>query len=315
MRFLLIIATIILASLHAQAEETPCSTPNNVFKSNGACWRSLSMAAKAAAVRGMIVGMEARTLADKLIGHQTEYFSVRDYLDMPEHTTIGDVVDYFDQLYETPANRSIRWPYALLLAAMKARDDDSDDRLALIKLLREFHDIPTRAYLVDVKSPNVVTLKAGDKVFDFRLSLISADGLSPAQRESVMKFIKAFSKLGFLSCDIPARLSITYPYDLFRDNMLSGELMFESNLYLCGGSKPVAMFDLLGRTGLESLNELLLRSGLARLDSYVDPKWPKDTADLFIPRIAAETAQKKQLYIYGGQKDPFVDAVLNQASE
>lgn len=101
---------------------------NGVLNRDGSCWRELGDLDKGRVVWGIWAGVDAMSWNfDKPLA----CMGARDWLASPGRSTAGDVVRYFNELYESPANREIRWHWAYFLAASRARDDTPQERLAL----------------------------------------------------------------------------------------------------------------------------------------------------------------------------------------
>jgi hypothetical protein len=302
---------ILISAVGASAQERPCSTANNEAKTDGGCWRALSHDARSFVIRGFWAGAQARSIADGLIGNQASYGFARDWLDTPPQTVVNDIVEYFDQLYESPANRQISWHNAYILAALKARDDDSDDRIALIQVLREAKGIPTQAKLLKVKSPTLLTMQAGTYVFDLRLSYVSADGLTPPQRSQAIRFLEGFRRVVLGTCRYGTELSLQIRYvpEFIKQKTLSGEVVVPSYGTLCFDNSEIALTSFLQEN--QSLSGLMLTRGLVRADLGADEKWSEHVRRITgLWGSAVSIAAEKGLYIHGPNNDPFVDAVL-----
>jgi hypothetical protein len=307
----------------AQAEDSACLKDGR----DGTCWNSLGLGEKVAFVQGIWAGTDSRTIGYNLTGSALSRFP-RDLLDVPSGTTIGDIIDYFDALYRTPANRGIKWHWAYILAAMNARDDNSDDRLSLIKFLRQHESVPTSGEIVGVKAPEVVTIKSEQGTFDVHLEGVTSEGLSEAQRQTVTAFLLSVARADSISIAIPAdrevcgnpgnlSVRLVYRSQFFRNGeTLSAILTVQPFLWwICLKDRAVRVSNLDpggAATFYEELylNDLLLSSGLALPEpgDDADPNWAMFSYE-------ADTANEQGLYIYGAGRIPLIDDIIAHGVE
>jgi hypothetical protein len=251
----------------------------------------------------------------------------RDWLAIPSSTLTSDIVEYFNALYKTPANRDIRWEWAYTLAAMNARDDNTNDRQALLSFLRQYGSLPTYGQLVGVKAADVITIRANQGEFDVHLAGVTSAGMSEAQRTLTVSFLRGLvGKIDFMNatpCSKPTNVTVSLSYHslFFRERMLSPTVAILSARYkvLCLGTRAVPLSTLspsAPTTGVDqvNLNWSLVRWGLALPDTMRDPKVPDNIADWDNYDDVAKLAKSDGLYIYGNGRDPTIDEVIAAGS-
>lgn len=295
-------------SMSAHALDTRCVN-ERVATFDGSCWNSLGLDEKTAAVLGVWAGGRSRTTGDSLIG-DAAWRGTRDWLEVPASTTTADIIDYLNLLYKTPANRSIQWDWAYILATMNARDDDTDDRLSLITFLRDHGSIPTSGEIVGVKAPDTITIKAEQGTFDIHLEGVTSKGLTDGQRRTTIAFLNGLShgddkllallhKRQFCEKSSNLGVSLAYQTQFFQDGKtLSAIVKIDkySSLCLDGRNVGVTELDPDGAATFADevqLNKLLVSSALAFPDEDVDPKWGKAVADARSLKYFAEEAKKR----------------------
>lgn len=307
-----------------QAADTQC-IKDGIARNDGGCWNSLSLSEKAAVVRGIWVGQSSRINADDA-GGSSSFRYPRDWLSTPDSTMAGDVIDYFDLLYKTPANRSVTWEWACILAAMNARDDDSDDRLSLLKFLREHGSIPFSGTLVGVKGPDVVTIHSDQGTFDVKLDGVSSEGLSASQKLAATAFLKGMqhgdSYFSASMCN-PAKnlpVALAYKYQFFDGNMLAADLQIANLGVMCSNGvviDPTELWKGIGWPAIPqalSLNYFLIEAGLLRPDEKTDPKWPDALIQARPAGSLTDKATAGHLYIYGNETVPVVEKIAAQGA-
>lgn len=289
--------------------------------SDGSCWNTLSNIEKISIVEGIWMGNAGRTTADDLIGDAAGYYSQRDWMKIPDTTTIGDIVEYINLLYHTPANRKIEWTWAYILAAMNARDDDSDDRLALLSFLREHNSVPTSGNLVGVKGPDMITVLSDGQQFDVQLSGVSGSGLTKSQHDRAAAFLRGLLLNAFYgqTCDKPSSTTVFLQYgtQLFRQGkQLTASVKISGLSAICLGNRPITIESLVGNTNASYLylNFFMLSHGLALADDDVDPKWPNEIRQAMGQGYAVRAGKESGLYLYGEKVDPGIEKILDYVS-
>ena len=290
----------------------PCLA-GNIAKKDGPCWNSLSTSDKIGVIRGFWIGKAARKIADSLIHDTPLYWIYRDWLEIPDSTTLGDLVNYFDRLYKIPANRKIDWHWAYILAAMNFRDDDSDDRLSLIRFLRHHKRLPTEGKFIGVKAPDVVTVRAGDNVFDIQLAGVSSQQMTAKQIKRAMGFLRGLTHAAWSKCSDASQtvVQLRFEQEMFRGrNQLSAKVQFSERL-ICLGDREVKVTELLGASAkVFRINYFMVSRGLAYKDDAIDPKWPEDLIRFRKILYSEAKAKRESLYLYGPKAIPLVDEII-----
>jgi hypothetical protein len=322
MRELVLCALLLFAAMPSvAAQETPCATAANILKRDGECWRTMSVSERGGVIRGIWVADSMYETAVGWSGQQTpSFFFRKNYLEMPPSTTIGDITSYFNLLYETPANRQIEWGYAYLLALMRARDDDSDDRLSLVNFLRSAKSVPAegaRILSVSERLELRVRLQNGYET-KFSLAGVSIKGMSADSVQRARKFLQSFMDIQHLDCSgrYRASLQLTFSTDMFRGSELSGDMTFwiGGSPKFCGpplaGSVATSIF----RTHQETQTSLvyqLVRLGLVQVDDFIDPKWGEEgQSHVTSMREYQQMAKDEGLYIHGKKTHKAVEALI-----
>jgi hypothetical protein len=308
MRYLAIVIMFGFLTLGAPSSHAdPCSL-DNVTKQDGACWNSLSPVKKSAVVEGIWAGIRASDTNGRLLNLDGRSSYSLDHLAAPEQTTIGDIISYFDRLYETPANRDISWSYAYILAAQNARDDDQNDRLALIGFLREHKRLPSSGEIVGVKSADTITLKDGDMIFDVTLAGVR---VPPETASTVKVLINAISKGTWFSEPCakagPTYVDLAYSDEFFDEQKrLVAYVRIPSYIDACVGPELVNFHE----EGVEftPLNFFLVRQGLALALPDSDPLWNDKRKRMREYLLSAEKgAAEKKLYVHGGSRSEIIE--------
>jgi len=332
---------VAVISTSAHALDTSC-VKERAATFDGSCWNSLRGSEKDAIILGIWAGERSRSTGDSLIG---PWRGTLHWLEVPESTTTTDIIDYFDLLYKTPANRGILWHWAYILAAMNARDDDSDDRLPLIRFLRDHGSLPTSGYIVGAKAPDIITVKTDQGQLDIHLEGVTNKGMNDAQRNRATAFLDALSsgsdselqvrlEVWFAeqrsieptrktACDKPPGLpvSLEYHWQLFQDGKtLSASVFTDTGSVVCLKDRKIQITELdpegtmTYREAL-SLNDLLISIGLALPDQDVDPKWPEAIANQRHQNRVPEDTKSKGLYIYGTSRVPVIDGIIAHGTD
>jgi hypothetical protein len=286
------------------ARADPCHDDNNIGTNDGACWRSLQPIEKFSIIQGIWIGKQVRTEALQMSAQTGSIWFGMDWSSTPPETTVGDIAEYFDRLYETPVNRKIQWDKAYLLAALYARDDDENDRLALLTFLRSNEALPTEGEIVGVRSPNVLAIKSGDKTFDVRLDGVVVPQNIAAKAEA---FLKGLALAGFGSCEAPqpTPVSLYYRRELFDDqSRLTADVRIQSYMQICVSGKPVHLTE----GNFTNVGYYLISHGLAEQDTRTDPKW-SDNRNRKSSIDPAEKAKEAKMYLYGDTTDPIIEMI------
>lgn len=310
---LVLVITLVGAYTGAAAQVQTLCAKNRVVSLDGECWNSLSPLEKTNTIRGMWAGMATNETSAALSGDASLHFFERDWSATPESTTIADLMGYFDRLYSTPANRPIQWRWAYILAAMEARDDDSDDRLSLIRFLRQNENVPTSGVLVGARTADTVIVRSNDKDYDIHIDGVSAAGLTDKQRHTATAFLNGLAKSSFTDCDDASAtfVKIIYDWSMFQgDNRLSGGVLIQTP-NICIGKAAVSISDIIGsNVSVLNVGYAMLTRGLAYQDKYVDPKWPEDASRDRRSDYNVRKAREQALYVYGGEEVPAVEKII-----
>jgi S1-C subfamily serine protease len=269
----------------------------------------------------MWAGDEARSVANALLDESPYFYGRRDWLAVPESTNINDITSYFDLLYRTPANRKISWAWAYILAAMNTRDDDSDDRLALLAFLREHETVPLDGEIVGIRAADVVTISSGGRTFNVHLSGVSTEGLTDSQRDRVINFLNGISKATWVGtpCNAAKNTSVDLVYDtqFFRNGkQLSATLRISSILAFCLGDRQLSIAELSGgERNFLNLSYFLVSSGLMPPENNIDPTWPQEIQRTARYEFVLEDAKKRGMYLYGESASPVIDEVIRYGAQ
>lgn len=322
-----ILTTLMLGAVPGLAQDTPCSK-GGIATYDGACWNSLSANEKTVIVVGIWAGQRSATNAAALEGNIIFSYP-RDWTETPTSTTTSDIVDYFNLLYKTPANRGVLWEWAYILATMNVRDDNTSDRPALLAFLRQYGSVPTSGKVVAIKAPDVITISADQGQFDIHLAGVTSEGMSDAQKDMTVSFLRGLTErtdfllMNMTACSRPGNLNVSLSYHslFFKGRMLSPLVVVRSAPFtaLCLGTRVVPVSTLgphAPKTGFDELylNSSLVSWGLALPEKVEDPKLPDRLADWDDYEAASKQAKKDGLYIYGSQRDPSIDQIIAAGS-
>lgn len=304
-----------IASSKAARADNPCST-GTTAKFDGACWNARNTNEKLSIVQGIWAGGDARIAAVSLIGDEPSYLFSKDFMALPSMTTLGDISAYFDVLYKIPANREIPWKWAYILATMNARDDDSNDRVALVKFLREYKELPTYGKYLGAITPDSIKVEANGHVFEVRLAGVTAKGMTDTDRRRAVAYLNAFKRVSWWSCDRAEDASVFLTYgDIFAsDGRLQATALISGN-NVCINGQIFGFSDISGiNMNRLNLSYLLTAYGISYSEEYVDPKWSDNDRQMFSFSVVSGNAINKKLYLHGGNKDLTVEAILAQSA-
>lgn len=334
----IVLPILVLGVPPAFAQDTPCTRGGGALE-DGGCWNTLTHDEKEGIVIGIFVGQKSTLLGDFsgsiVASHR------RNWVAVPPTAHVPDFINYFDMLYNIPANRDITWEWASILAAMNARDDSTTDGAALIRFLREHTALPTSGEIVGVKAPDVITIMSSQDQYDIHLDGVTSKGLTDAQQNMAIAFLRGLSQADLdqgSGCNKPSHLPVVLVYrtQLFQNGgALSAIVMLSPFITVCDNGVNLPLFNLSGyffedfgfmmqqrpnlvQSGPEllDLNRLLVSSGLALPDPVVDPKWPDAIAnDRSLIESAAREAKQRKLYVYGDGRDPVIDEVIAYGSK
>ncbi|WP_169546509.1 hypothetical protein [Sneathiella aquimaris] len=245
---------------------------------NGSCWNNQSFDGKVNLIAGFLQGQRAENMQAGLAGRSYRNIWEEDYYSLPSETTFGDVLDYIDKLYSFPINREIEFYKAMLLAGIYLKDDDSNDRMQLLKLFREGKNLPTDGKIMKIKAANIVRISSKQGDFDVLLPRVTLEGVSNEKQATAMNLIRFLTEnLGWGSdCSKgPASIGLSYPLDLFsEDGLLRAEVRMYG-AYICKNGKSIRINAFAGRDEI-NLSTLLLDNGFVKFDAKNDPKWPSN---------------------------------------
>jgi len=294
----------------------PCMNKDNYIQENGECWLSLSFSEKSDKITGIWTGLKIARLNANFNGNRiVSIFRNYDFTGLPEATNVGDIVDYFDKLYSYPVNRNIDWRYAYILSALNAKDDDSNDRLSLVRFLRDYKELPTIGVWIETKSIDRIVVSVDGQNLEVKLAGVSSSGVSEETKATALNVLNKLMFLDWLPCtEEPTRatVALTYPDDLFYED---GTLTASVEVYglgVCLNERAVTTQELYGSSISDFiLNDFLLRKGLARPEGAYDPQWSKERRDTrkWATDYMADEAVKSALYDYGGKTEPAIEFI------
>jgi hypothetical protein len=226
------------------------------------------------------------------------------------------VIKYFDTLYATPANRTIMWPQAYVLAAMMARDDDTNDRTLLVKMFRENKSPPLRGTIKDIKGPNLLNIESNGKQFEITLARTSINGVSKEIQALGRDFLKGLLKTSYGDCsaqEIEPLVYIEYPHEIFgTDGKLTAVVSIFSGSGVCVGSDyiPFAKINDSLMTDKIILNNVMIARGLVKFAPPNDEKWSEGKMSSYnLWSYSDKQAKDKSLYSQGKSTDALVEYV------
>jgi hypothetical protein len=288
------------------ANAGPCLDENSVVTNNGQCWRALPAPQKSAIVQGIWVGQQVQATTLQMTGDTGTVWFGTDWASVPPDTSVGDIMDYFDKLYETPANRKIEWHNAYLLAALFMRDDDENDRLSLLTFFRSNGELPTDGKIVGVKSTNVLQIESKDKTFDVRLDRVVVPDSMKSKAEAFLKGLRFGAYGGKCDTPKPTPVSLYYGTELFDDQgRLTADVRISSSVDICVGGKPVPLEQ--GDYSFTNIGYYLIAHGLAEKDPRIDPKWSDDRKGF--DTDYSKNAREAKLYMFGDQTDLRIEVI------
>ena len=310
---LFFIAAVFFGPFQSAAAQQ-CSNPDNVIKTDGECWNSLSTGEKQQIIKGIWTGIEIAKKDARFSGEGVSYFFHMEHSRSAPKTTIGDHIKYIDKLYSYPVNRNIEWSNAFIISSINSRDDDSNDRINMVRFLRENKEIPTSGVLVEIISPDSIKIENDNNYYVVRLQGIYA----PKNQEYYAKAMNVMSSLKTANwndaCNNKnknASVKLVYGPEFFDEN---NDLVAEVKLIgrnFCVSGKTLKLSDLWGGDFSEySINSLLLRNGLATFRASSDAAWSREKK--FSERLlkySADSAMKKNFYLHGAEKSPEIEYV------
>lgn len=311
MRLVTVIAVIPIIILfpYIANSASPCSTDDKVAITDGNCWNTLAQIQKQSIIRGIWSGIKIGDMKQALIGNT--FHLIFDHTSAPASTNVGDYVDYIDKLYSFPVNREISWPYAYLLAVLWAKDDDSNDRLTLIRFLRDNEELPTYVNLVNIQDIDRLVIESNNKQYELKLAGISTANLDQKDKERATALLNKFKSMTWFSCGGEApTLELRYIDEFFyKDGTLTAHV-YPMQSFICLGNEKLSIQEGLGFNA--SLNQILVRKGLAEPEYVPDNQWSEDRKKARQLPFKYNYAQAKEekLYIYGGKTDDWVESLL-----
>lgn len=262
----------------SDADASSCRDERNIHIDNGACWNSLSEPVRLGIIQGLLSGVEVGDISYAAAGH----FRNPEGLNLamiPRGKKVEDISQYFNSLYASQENKEIRWKNAYLLAALKLRDDDSNDEARLLKLLQEGKEIPTLGSIVGVSGPDEIQVKFKEKTYNVGLAGLSTEGVSSSAGQQAQRFLRALASAEALSCGtgLAPLVELHYNEDVFDDKgRISAYLSYSKYNKLCSGGPSPTVSEVLGVPENLSVNEFMLVNGLLPSQSAFDPKWSED---------------------------------------
>lgn len=290
-----------------QAAADPCIDDNNIAINDGKCWRTLTPQLKSGVIHGIWIGQRVQAAALEMRGGDGNVWFGVDWASVPEGTSLGDIIAYFDKLYETPANRKIEWHNAYLLAALMMRDDDENDRLSLLTFLRSNDEIPVAGTIAGLKSANVLQIESSGKTFDVRLQGIIVPESIRSKTEDFLRGLRFGAYFGRCERVMPTPVTLYYGTELFdQDGLLTADIRISSHVEICVNGTPIPLGE--GNYSFTNVGHFLLMHGLAEHDPRVDPKWSDERKGRGDGDYS-EAPREAQLYIFGEQTDPRVEVI------
>lgn len=296
--------------------KSPCLSDDNIIKTDGACWNSLSPPEKGSVVRGIWTGMDTNGISRSLNGDDRMVSLSLDHAAIPPETTTGDIMAYFDKLYSTPANRKIDWSYAYMLAALNARDDDENDRLALVSFLREHSGLPTVGTITAIKGPDTLVIQSGAETFEVALAGITIPAEAADRAEAILRALAIGSYNVGTPCAKPEPTYVTLAYldEIFDANKrLVATVRIGSLQGACIGSRFVDFHQANAR--FTPINYFLVRNGLALPREITDQLWTQERKSLHEGlELAKGVAEAQGLYIHGNATTTTIEQLLTPAN-
>lgn len=295
----------------------PCTRPDNVAKDDGECWNSLSGPQKSAVIRGIWVGIEINKNSLKVRGEDPYSFMYVDYSSLPGKTNIGDIISYFDELYGYAVNRNITWENAYVLASLRHRDDDSNDRLSLLRFFRDNNSLPTSGTWDGNFDDGRIKIVSNGKNYTIRLAGVDVRGVDAAINERIKNISTVLGGMNFFefcSTEPTADIDIGYPYDLFDENRNLNAVVTINGAYVCIKDKVYSLSSAFGGSYSSKvvLNTFLVSKGLSKFDNGSDPLWSEERTNAKgIWDIVSQqsNAEKIGLYIHGGSEDKYIEKI------
>lgn len=312
----LLIISLSLRIAMAQESDDAC-TEKQIVQDNGRCWNTLQNFQKSFIIRGMWAGKRIAWATARLEGNQPVNLLQIDYSFVPTDTSIGDIQGYFDELYATPANRRIDWADAYILAAQKMRDDDSNDRLSMIRFLRDHGEIPVNGVWVASKSPSTLVIRVEDgRDIDIKLAGLALDEAHFDKQSKLVRFLDAMRQANYFPCSQFSSLPVKL---LYRDELFDSEGNLSAYLQLpyfagvCKHGKELKLGQVFNASSDIDLNYFLVRSGLASVNRQVDPQWSEERRRIRQFMISsADNLKSSGLNSYLLEAQAQVEQVLNQ---
>lgn len=297
--------------VRAQQNINPCIR-SGVVASDGMCWQSLQRSEKQSRILGIWSGINLGGFVNSLIGQHDfrSNFWRRPWILVHEQTTVGDIINYIDSIFQTPANRSMDIWQAYFLAALRSRDDDSNDYDGALLHFRAGRFIPRRGELVGFIDPNIILIRpeANSDPVEVRLS---GTRKGKATSGPAIEFLGGLTWIRQFydgSCTSEERflrrvqLDLEYPFDLFDENRRLSAVVYintyTNGICVNGQHKefPRSVFD---RGGF-NLNKFLVRSDSLDVDLNSDPKWTDDnrsSGELYLgATMPVQHAERKELH-------------------
>lgn len=312
---ILTIAMCLMLPTQSHGQNRVCASEDGTVRSDGSCWNNLEPIEKYGVIRGIWSGQKIESMGNRLMGKSTFSFSSINHYDLSSSTTIGDVAEYFDKLYSYPVNRDIEWMYAYLLASMYLNDSDSNDRVSLLRFLRDYGMIPTHGKLISFDSINTINVLINKSTFKIRLSGLSEKSTDDETQERSQNILSVLQTASYgKDCPKPDNapsVSLEYHDELFdKDGNLSAYVTV-FGYYICIGKERINIGDVFNYDNGIPLNTLLASRGLVIEDDYIDPKWDKSRrfAREFSIGVSFDEARKNKYYAFGQSKRPDVEFI------
>lgn len=295
----------------------------------GDYWNSLRGFEKEKIIHGAQIGLLSAWQIDSLEGN--EGGSMRPALldrgqnivEVYSGQNIKQLAEYFDRLYNDPANRAIDWTYALMLATLAEQEQNPEgaakSQEAYFKaFLRQYGELPVYAHIIKVLTPDMLEVEVllpEPYRLPLKLRGIDIEGLDEPAQARAQKFIEGLNATrGYpfenCTCTDMVRPQLIYGAKLFTDDgKLQAYLRFNENSF-CLAKGEVQASDLQGGEGNNrglNLNDILLRFGLAKVAEA-----ELDAEEAAALRATQSYAIGKKYYLQGGAKNPAVEKVLKQ---
>lgn len=320
----------------AAAEDEICTLPAPLCADKpdfAAYWQSLPESERLSLLQGFDIGLQAAWQASYLEGGEAG--SIRGNIfdrrlnqnEIYAGLGLEFFVDYFNNFYADPKNRTIDWGYAWLLASLhyhNANNPDlgNQDEVFLRQFLQTYGELPGWVRITAVLAPDTIEVEVlvpepyRLPVKLRGLSVTDSDGnpMRAEDQERAMAFIRGLAATrGYpfenCGCTEMVRPQLFYGGALFtKDGTMQAYVRLGEGHFCLLKSEVAArsLYPANSDQGL-TLNQVLLVNGLVPMDEQAN-----DYAESDQLLQAVDAAHTKQWNIYGGKRNPVIERVITQ---